>query len=113
MRQRGSRIGDLDEGRAGIGRLALGDNHRRSLRRRFAGMLEAIVPRAGERKENVARLNLPAVAGDSSDLARSKRIICVLQIEDVAKPNHSRAAYSLLTLSASAPYPRRAMMGNG
>jgi len=64
-------------------------------------------------EEDVARRRLPAVERQSRNGARGKRAIGVLKLEDVAKPSHRPCCHSLPVLSASAPYPSRAMMGNG
>ena len=111
--QRGAGVGDLDEGGVGGLRPTLGDNSGRAPLNRLVHMLETIVLCAGKRKEDVARRSLSAVERQPRNGARGERAIGVLELEDVAKPSHRPQAYSLPVLSASAPYPSRAMMGNG
>ena len=109
----GAGVGNLDEGGVGDIGPAFGDDRGRAFGQRLADMLEAIVFRAREREEQVARPDLAAVKGEPRDRARGERAVRVLELQDVAQPSHRVKAHSLPVLSASAPYPSRAMMGNG
>ena len=113
MSQRGAGVGDLDEGGVGGLRPTLGDDCGRALRHRFAHVLQTIVLSASKREEDIARRRLSAVERQPRNGARRKFAIGVLELQDVAKPSHRAEGHSLPVLSASAPYPSRAMMGNG
>ena len=111
--KRGPGVGDFDECRVGDFGPTLGDNCGSALRHRFAHMLEAVVFRPGQREKDIAGRRLSAVERQAGNGALAKRAIGVLELEDVAKPSHRPRAHSLPVLSASAPYPSRAIMGNG
>ena len=111
--QRGAGVGDLDEGGVRRFRPTLGDNCGRALLHRLTHVIEAIVLGPGKREEDVAGRSLSAVERQPDNGARGKLAIGVLELQDVAKPSHRAEGHSLPVLSASAPYPSRAMMGNG
>ena len=91
-RQGQARVDDMHERCAFGRRPSLGDDRARPALKRVRNVSQSVVPRPGEREEDVAGLDLAAVEGHAGHGPTRERRVRRRQFHDVAEPSHAVAS---------------------